>query len=56
MVKQALGLLTLLVPLQVFIGDTHGLNSREHQPAKLAAREANGRRRAGCVCCCLHSR
>jgi cytochrome bd ubiquinol oxidase subunit I len=27
------------VPLQFFLGDLHGLNTREHQPAKLAAIE-----------------
>jgi cytochrome bd ubiquinol oxidase subunit I len=36
----ALWLLTILVPLQMLIGDLHGLNTREHQPAKLAAIEA----------------
>jgi cytochrome d ubiquinol oxidase subunit I len=41
MLKQAFGLLTLLVPLQVFLGDLHGLNTLEHQPAKLAAMEAH---------------
>jgi len=41
MLKQAFGLLTLLVPLQVYIGDRHGLNTLEHQPAKIAAMEAN---------------
>ncbi|TMG81917.1 MAG: cytochrome ubiquinol oxidase subunit I [Betaproteobacteria bacterium] len=39
--KMAFGLLTVLVPLQVVIGDQHGLNTHEHQPAKLAAIEAN---------------
>ncbi|MDP2282633.1 MAG: cytochrome ubiquinol oxidase subunit I, partial [Pseudohongiella sp.] len=29
----------LLAPLQVFIGDLHGLNTMEHQPAKVAAIE-----------------
>jgi cytochrome d ubiquinol oxidase subunit I len=41
MLKMAFGLLTVLVPLQIVIGDQHGLNTREHQPAKLAAIEAN---------------
>jgi cytochrome d ubiquinol oxidase subunit I len=41
MLKQAFGLLTILVPLQMEIGDLHGLNTREHQPAKIAAIEAN---------------
>ena len=41
MLKMAFGLLTLLVPLQMLLGDLHGLNTRDHQPAKLAAMEAN---------------
>ncbi|HEY8581251.1 MAG TPA: cytochrome ubiquinol oxidase subunit I [Beijerinckiaceae bacterium] len=32
--------LTIMTPLQIVIGDLHGLNTREHQPAKLAAIEA----------------
>src|SRR6516225_630849 len=40
MLSMALWLLTVLVPLQMLIGDLHGLNTREHQPAKLAAIEA----------------
>jgi cytochrome d ubiquinol oxidase subunit I len=36
-----LWLLSVLVPLQIFIGDLHGLNTLEHQPAKLAAIEAH---------------
>ncbi len=36
------GLLTaaVLAPVQVFVGDQHGLNTLEHQPAKIAAIEA----------------
>jgi cytochrome bd ubiquinol oxidase subunit I len=30
----------VLVPLQVLVGDLHGLNTLEHQPAKIAAMEA----------------
>jgi cytochrome bd ubiquinol oxidase subunit I len=41
MLKMAFGLLTLLVPLQMELGDLHGLNTREHQPVKVAAIEAN---------------
>ena len=41
MLKQAFGLLSVLVPLQVLIGDMHGLNTLDHQPAKIAAMEAN---------------
>jgi cytochrome d ubiquinol oxidase subunit I len=29
-----------LIPVQVFVGDLHGLNTLEHQPAKIAAIEA----------------
>ncbi|MGK6324763.1 cytochrome ubiquinol oxidase subunit I [Sphingomonas sp. DT-51] len=36
----SLGLLAVLVPMQIMIGDQHGLNTREHQPAKIAAIEA----------------
>lgn len=31
----------LLIPVQIFVGDLHGLNTLEHQPAKIAAMEAN---------------
>ena len=30
----------VLVPLQILVGDLHGLNTLEHQPAKIAAMEA----------------
>ena len=39
MVMMALGFLTVLVPLQMVVGDQHGQNTREYQPAKLAAIE-----------------
>jgi cytochrome d ubiquinol oxidase subunit I len=39
MIRMALDLLILLVPLQMFLGDQHGLNTLEYQPAKLAAIE-----------------
>jgi cytochrome d ubiquinol oxidase subunit I len=39
MIRMALNLLIILVPLQMFLGDQHGLNTREYQPAKLAAIE-----------------
>ena len=29
----------LLIPLQIVVGDLHGLNTLQHQPAKIAARE-----------------
>ena len=40
MLSMTLWLLTVLVPLQIFLGDQHGLNTLKHQPAKLAAIEA----------------
>jgi cytochrome bd ubiquinol oxidase subunit I len=39
MMRMALNLLIVLVPLQMVLGDQHGLNTREYQPAKLAAIE-----------------
>jgi cytochrome bd ubiquinol oxidase subunit I len=39
MIRMALDLLIILVPLQIFLGDLHGLNTLEHQPAKVAAME-----------------
>ena len=39
MIRMALNLLIIIVPLQIFFGDQHGLNTREYQPAKLAAIE-----------------
>jgi cytochrome d ubiquinol oxidase subunit I len=40
MLSMALWLLTVLVPLQMVAGDLHGLNTRQYQPAKLAAIES----------------
>jgi cytochrome d ubiquinol oxidase subunit I len=37
--RVGLTLAALLVPLQIFVGDQHGLNTLEHQPAKIAAME-----------------
>ena len=37
--KIALTVAMLLTPLQIFIGDIHGLNTLEHQPQKIAAME-----------------
>jgi cytochrome bd ubiquinol oxidase subunit I len=41
MVRMAIGLLAILAPLQVVIGDQHGLNTLKHQPTKIAAMEAH---------------
>jgi len=40
MLSTTLWLLLALVPLQILLGDFHGLNTLEYQPAKLAAIEA----------------
>lgn len=37
--KTGLILAAVLVPIQVFVGDLHGLNTFEHQPQKIAAME-----------------
>lgn len=39
--RSCLWLAAILAPLQLFIGDLHGLNTRDHQPQKLAAIEAH---------------
>lgn len=36
----AMWIVLILTPLQILLGDMHGLNTREHQPMKLAAIEA----------------
>jgi cytochrome d ubiquinol oxidase subunit I len=41
MLSMAMWLLIALVPLQIFLGDLHGLNTLEYQPAKVAAIEAH---------------
>jgi cytochrome d ubiquinol oxidase subunit I len=41
MIRMGLGMVAILAPLQAFIGDMHGLNTAEHQPAKVAAMEAH---------------
>jgi cytochrome d ubiquinol oxidase subunit I len=41
MMRMAIGLLVILAPLQLFIGDQHGLNTLKHQPIKVAAMEGH---------------
>ncbi|MFC3550661.1 cytochrome ubiquinol oxidase subunit I [Lysobacter cavernae] len=41
MLKAAVIFAAITVPTQVFVGDLHGLNVREHQPTKVAAMEAH---------------
>ncbi|MEO0912681.1 MAG: cytochrome ubiquinol oxidase subunit I [Pseudomonadota bacterium] len=39
--KTSVYLAALLIPVQILVGDLHGLNTLEHQPAKVAAMEGN---------------
>lgn len=41
MLHMGLGMLAVVAPLQLVIGDFHGLNTLKHQPAKVAAIEAH---------------
>jgi cytochrome d ubiquinol oxidase subunit I len=41
MMRMAVGLLAILAPAQLVIGDMHGLNTLQHQPMKIAAIEAH---------------
>lgn len=38
--KTGVYLAAILIPIQIMVGDLHGLNTLEHQPAKVAAMEA----------------
>jgi cytochrome d ubiquinol oxidase subunit I len=39
MLKTGVALGALLIPVQIYMGDLHGLNTKEYQPAKVAAME-----------------
>ncbi len=41
MVRMGLGMVAALAPLQLVIGDLHGLNTAEYQPVKIAAMEGH---------------
>ena len=41
MFSMAMWMLVLVAPLQIFAGDMHGLNTLEHQPAKVMAMEGH---------------
>ncbi|HWT12110.1 MAG TPA: cytochrome ubiquinol oxidase subunit I [Allosphingosinicella sp.] len=43
MFSMAMWMLALVAPVQIFVGDLHGLNTLEHQPAKIAAMEGHFR-------------
>lgn len=41
MFNMAMGLIAVAAPIQIFAGDLHGLNTLEHQPAKVMAMEGH---------------
>tara|TARA_R110002096_G_scaffold116164_2_gene251706 strand:+ start:742 stop:2121 length:1380 start_codon:yes stop_codon:yes gene_type:complete len=45
--RSGLWLAAVLIPIQIFAGDLHGLNTLEHQPAKVAAMEGLWETREG---------
>jgi cytochrome d ubiquinol oxidase subunit I len=47
MFSMAMWMAALVAPLQILAGDMHGLNTLEHQPAKVAAMEGHFETRAG---------
>lgn len=47
MVSMAMWMVVVVAPLQVLIGDAHGLNTLEHQPAKIAAVEGHWESKPG---------
>jgi cytochrome bd ubiquinol oxidase subunit I len=47
MFSMAMWLILLVAPVQIAIGDAHGLMTREHQPAKIAALEGHRENKPG---------
>jgi cytochrome d ubiquinol oxidase subunit I len=47
MFTMAMWMALVVAPLQIFVGDLHGLNTLEHQPAKIAAMEGHFETRDG---------
>ena len=47
MLSMAMWMLLVVAPVQALIGDLHGLNTLEHQPAKIAAIEGHWENRPG---------
>lgn len=43
MFSMALGMVLVAAPIQIMVGDQHGLNTLQHQPAKIAAIEGHWR-------------
>jgi cytochrome d ubiquinol oxidase subunit I len=47
MFAMAMGMIIVVAPIQIVVGDFHGLNTLEHQPAKIAAMEGHYETHAG---------
>ncbi len=47
MFSMAMWMAALVAPIQIVVGDLHGLNTLEHQPAKIAAMEGHFETQAG---------
>ncbi|WP_295534695.1 cytochrome ubiquinol oxidase subunit I [uncultured Thioclava sp.] len=47
MFRMAVGMVLVTAPLQILAGDMHGLNTLEHQPAKIAAMEGHWKTEKG---------
>ncbi|MEV4610661.1 cytochrome ubiquinol oxidase subunit I [Neorhizobium sp. LMR1-1-1.1] len=47
MFSMAMWMVLLVAPIQIVVGDAHGLNTLEHQPAKIAAMEGHWRNAPG---------
>ncbi len=47
MLRMAVGMIAVLAPLQLVVGDLHGLNTLQHQPIKVAAMEAHWETKKG---------
>ena len=47
MFSMAMWMAVVVAPIQILVGDQHGLNTREHQPAKVAALEGDWETRPG---------
>jgi len=45
--SMAMWMIVIVAPLQVLVGDLHGLNTLEHQPAKIAAMEGHYESKTG---------
>ncbi|WP_420962349.1 cytochrome ubiquinol oxidase subunit I [Brucella sp. IR073] len=47
MFSMAMWMVAIVAPIQIFIGDQHGLNTLKHQPAKIAALEGHWENKPG---------